>query len=238
MLRQVLADQSIDIALRTSDASTGLAVVMVDDAGENSIVVVPGANAELRDLTTDELTAITDSTVLLMQLEIPVPTVAAAARHAKAAGTMVVLNAAPAATLAADLLGCVDVLVVNEWEARALARSDAGSFADGAQLDLDDVIDRLLRQVPLVVITLGELGAVMRSRDGLHHSEPGRHVTVVDTTGAGDTFTGYLAAALADDDTVPAAMRRATAAAALCVQRQGAVPAVPRRDEVEALLLG
>jgi ribokinase len=77
----------------------------------------------------------------------------------------------------------------------------------------------------------------MRNRDGLHHTEPGRHVAVVDTTGAGDTFTGYLAAALATNETMPAAIRRATAAAALCVQRQGAVPAVPRRDEVEALLL-
>jgi ribokinase len=237
MLRQVLAEENLDVVLRATDASTGLAVVMVDDAGENSIVVVPGANAELRDLTAEELTAVTDSAVLLMQLEIPLATVAAAARRAKAAGTMVVLNAAPATPVVPDLQGFVDVLVVNEGEARALVSSSAGSFADSTEHGLDHVIDSLLSQVPTVVITLGEHGAVMRNRDGFDHTEPGRRVPVVDTTGAGDTFTGYLAAALADNDTMPTAMRRATAAAALCVQRQGAVPAVPRRDEVEALLL-
>jgi ribokinase len=237
MLRRTLADEDIDVALRTCQAATGLAVVMVDDTGENSIVVVPGANAELRDLTADEFSAVTDSAVLLMQLEIPLPTVVAAARRAKEAQTLVVLNAAPAIPLDAELLGFVDVLVVNEGEARVLVGSGSDSLADGGDQNLDPIIDGLLRQVPAVVITLGERGAVMRSRDGAQHTEPGRDVTVVDTTGAGDTFTGYLSAALADDDTMPAAMRRATAAAALCVQRQGAVPAVPRRDEVEALLL-
>jgi ribokinase len=237
MLRRTLADEDIDVAVRTCEADTGLAVVMVDDAGENSIVVVPGANAELHDLTADEFTAVADSAVLLMQLEIPLATVAAAARRAKEAETLVVLNAAPATALDAELLGFVDVLVVNEGEGRALVGSNAGSLAEGADQDLDPVIDELLRQVPAVVITLGERGAVLRSRDGSQHTEAGRQVTVVDTTGAGDTFTGYLAAALATGDTMPTAMRRATAAAALCVQRQGAVPAVPRRDEVEALLL-
>jgi ribokinase len=237
LLRQTLADEDIEVAVRASDADTGLAVVMVDDAGENSIVVVPGANAELRDLTRDELTAIADSTLLLMQLEIPLPTVTAAARHAKEAGTTVVLNAAPATTLDAELLDCVDVLVVNEGEARALVRPVAGPAADSDDIDLGHVVDTLLTLVPMVVITLGARGAVLRGRDGSEHTEPGRRVTVVDTTGAGDTFTGYLAAALANDETMPTAMRRATAAAALCVQRQGAVPAVPRRDEVDALLL-
>jgi len=91
--------------------------------------------------------------------------------------------------------------------------------------------------VPTVVVTLGPAGAVQRGRDGSRHSEPGRRVTVVDTTGAGDTFAGYLAASLAAHSAMPDAMRRATAAAALCVQRPGAVPAVPRHDEVDALLL-
>jgi ribokinase len=236
-LREALAGEDITVAVRTSDAPTGLAVVMVDDTGENSIVVVPGANAELRDLTSEELAIITDSTVLLLQLEIPLPTVAAAARLAKEVGRTVVLNAAPAAVLDDALLSCVDVLVVNEGEARALVAPAGASIATGDDRGLDDVLDALLTKVPAVVVTLGAAGAVLGGRGGSRHSEPGRQVTVVDTTGAGDTFTGYLAAALAEGAAMPVAMRLATAAAALCVQRPGAVPAVPRRDEVEALLL-
>ena len=87
-----------------------------------------------------------------------------------------------------------------------------------------------------MVVTLGPAGAVYRDRSGARHEEPGRPVTAVDTTGAGDTFAGYLAAALADGLPVPAAMTLAGAAASLCVQRRGAVPAVPRRDEVDAVL--
>jgi ribokinase len=236
LLREALADEDIDVAVRTADAPTGLAVVMVDAAGENSIVVVPGANAELCDLTKGELTALTDSTVLLMQLEIPVPTVTAAARAAKDAGLTVVLNAAPAAALDDELLRCVDVLIVNEGEARSLVASDTSLAGDDTS-ELDQVFDALLVRVPTVVVTLGPAGAVQRGRDGSRHSEPGRRVTVVDTTGAGDTFAGYLAASLAAHSAMPDAMRRATAAAALCVQRPGAVPAVPRHDEVDALLL-
>jgi ribokinase len=236
-LRAALTDEDIVVDLRVSGAPTGLAVVMVDGAGENSIVVVPGANAELCELTTEERAAITDATVLLMQLEIPLPTVARAARIAHDAGATVVLNAAPATTLDDELLGCVDVLIVNEGEARALVTPEPGRVAGVEDRELDELIDALLVRVPTVVVTLGARGAVQRGRDGSRHSEPGRQVTVVDTTGAGDTFAGYLAAALAAHGPMPEAMRRASAAAALCVQRPGAVPAVPRRDEVDALLL-
>jgi ribokinase len=236
-LREALTAEDIHAAVRTADAPTGLAVVMVDAAGENSIVVVPGANAELCDLTTEELTAITDSGVLLMQLEIPLPTVTSAARAAKDAGLTVVLNAAPATALDDELLSCVDVLIVNEGEARAIVASDTGSVAGANATERDQLIDALLVKVPIVVVTLGGAGAVQRGRDGSGHHEPGRQVTVVDTTGAGDTFAGYFAATLAAHSTMPVAMRRATAAAALSVQRPGAVPAVPRHDEVDALLL-
>jgi ribokinase len=233
-LREALNLEDIDASLRATDAPTGLAVVMVDGAGENSIVVVPGANAELGDLTTEEIATVIDATVLLMQLEIPLPTVTRAAGIASDAGATVVLNAAPAAVLEDDLLGRVDVLIVNEGEARALAAPAGGPVA--TERELDELITDLLVRVPMVVVTLGSRGAVARDRDGWRHSEPGRPVTVVDTTGAGDTFAGYLAAALAEGSPMPDAMRRATAAAALCVQRRGAVPAVPHREEVDALL--
>lgn len=243
ILRDVLAAEDIVAAVREVDAPTGLAVVMVDAEGENSIVVDPGANARLWGLTAAELAAVTEATVLLVQLEVPLPTVAAAVRAAKAAGVTVVLNAAPAAVLDDDLLGDVDVLIVNEGEARVLAAPAGGSMAglddsDPApdpDSDLDSLVDLLLARVPAVVVTLGGAGAVQRGRDGSRHVEPGRAVPVVDTTGAGDTFAGYFAAALAEGVSMRSALRRATAAGALCVQRRGAVPAVPRRDEVDAL---
>jgi ribokinase len=92
--------------------------------------------------------------------------------------------------------------------------------------------------VPAVLVTLGPRGALYRDRAGARHYEPGRRVTVVDTTAAGDTFAGYLAAALAEGMTVPAALARANAAAALAVGRRGAVAAVPRRADVDALTAG
>ena len=95
---------------------------------------------------------------------------------------------------------------------------------------------RLLVRVPAVVVTLGADGAVYRDRTGARHHAPGWSVEVVDTTGAGDTIAGYLAACLADDVDVATALARANAAAALCVQRSGAVPAVPLRQEVDALI--
>ena len=235
-LREVLSVEGIHATLRESSAPTGVAVVLVDEDGENSIVVAPGANADLIDLTTEELAAVTDATVLLLQLEVPLPTVAAAARAAKQAGTMVVLNAAPAAVLGDDLLDCVDVLVVNEGEARTLVASRAGVVTSQGTGDVDGLLDALLAKVPMVVVTMGAAGAVQAGRGGSRHVEPGRRVAVVDTTGAGDTFVGYLCAALADGSEMPTALRRATAAAALCVQRPGAVPAVPRCVEVDALL--
>jgi len=237
-LREVLGAEGIGATVRESPAPTGLAVVVVDQDGENSIVVAPGANADLVDLTREELAAVTAATVLLMQLEVPIPTVAAAARAAKEAGTRVVLNAAPAAVLGDDLLDCVDVLVVNEGEARMMVGVAAGVHTDAVTRDVDDLLDALLLKVPGVVVTRGAAGAVQAGRDGSRHVEPAHRVTVVDTTAAGDTFAGYLCAALADGAEMPAALRLATVAAALCVQRPGAVPSVPRRAEVEALLVG
>jgi len=227
MLRDVLAGADIEVLARDSAEPTGVAVVMVDESGENSIVVVQGANADLRDLTPDQLAAVTGAAVLLVQLEVPLLTVSEVAQAARGAGVMVVLNAAPAADLDDDLLECVDLLVVNEGEARILARSHR---------DLDDVLDALTIRVATAVVTLGAAGAVARTREGIRHTEPGLAVPVVDTTGAGDTFAGFLAAGLANGAKLDYAMRRATVAAALCVQRPGAVPAVPQGAQVDALL--
>jgi ribokinase len=238
----VLAAEGIEALVRTTPGRSGLAVVMVDASGENVIVVDPGANAELVGLGASELAAVTAAQVLLMQLEVPLPTVTEAARVARAAGTTVVLNAAPQAPLDVRLCDCIDLLLVNEGEARALAADTSSpGWGDGrgsAAETVDRDLDRLLERVPAVLVTLGPRGALYRDRAGARHHEPGRPVTVVDTTAAGDSFAGYLAAALAEGIPVPAALARANAAAALAVGRRGAVAAVPRRADVDAFADG
>jgi ribokinase len=241
-LLRVLAADGIESLVRTTGGRTGLAVVMVDAAGENVIVVDPGANAELLGLGASERAAITAAQVLLMQLEVPLQTVTEAARVAHAAGTTVVLNAAPQAPLDVRLCDSIDLLLVNEGEARALAADTSsgwpGDGRGGTADAVDRDLDRLLERLPAVLVTLGPRGALYRDRAGARHHEPGRAVDVVDTTAAGDSFAGYLAAALAEGLPVPAALARANAAAALCVGRRGAVAAVPRRADVDALAAG
>ena len=241
-LLRVLGDAGIEALVRSAHGRTGLAVVIVNAAGENVIVVDPGANAELVGLGAEERAAITAAHVLLMQLEIPLPTVTEAARLAHAAGTTVVLNAAPQSPLDDLLYDSIDLLLVNEGEARALAADTSlAASPDGRTGTTDTVerdLDRLLDRVPAVLVTLGPRGALFRDRTGARHHEPGRSVTVVDTTAAGDSFAGYLAAAFAEGLPVPVALARANAAAALSVGRRGAVPSVPHRGDVDALGAG
>jgi len=210
----VLEAAGVELHLRRPQAPTGTALIVVDDHAENSIVVDSGANAELVDLTDVELAVVAAADVLLMQLETPVPTVVAAARAARAAGTMVVLNAAPFQPLPVDLLDAVDLLVVNELEAAALG--------DGA------------RSVPSLVVTLGSRGAVVSERGRPDVEVPAPRVEAVDTTGAGDTFCGALVAALCGGSTLADAARFAVLAGALAVQRAGAVSSIPTREEIEA----
>jgi len=209
-LRASLTADGVRLLVRTSDEPTGTALITVSARGENSIVVNPGANATLLGLSEVERAAVADASVVLMQLEIPLDTVTDAARTAR--GT-VILNAAPARPLPHALLTDVDLLVVNEHEATLLG-------------DLLDV-------VPAVVVTLGADGALIRTSDAEPVRVPGIPVDVVDTTGAGDTFCGALAARLDDGVALEPAVRFATAAAALSVRRAGAVPAIPTREEVD-----
>ncbi|MFE3445493.1 ribokinase [Nocardia sp. NPDC059180] len=214
-LRAVLRDSEVGTArLRSVDGPSGIAAIVVDADGENSIIVVGGANAALTELDDDDLAVIASVDILLCQLEIPVPTVAAAARHARANGTIVVLNPSPARELPPELWADVDVAVVNSGEFTAL----------GAALD----------PVPHVVVTLGGDGARYRGPDGQELSVPGTAVEVVDTTGAGDTFTGALAVSW---DRGPAeALRFACAAGALATTRLGASASIPHRAEINAAL--
>jgi len=224
-LRQNLHDSGVEVALlRTVPGPSGVALIAVDDAGENHIVVVPGANAALTDLRPEELAAIRAADVLMAQLEVPLWTVAEAARVAHDAGVTVVLNAAPAQPLPAALLSTVDVLVVNEGEARVIAGA--------SDRPVDEV---LLAWVPRVVLTLGARGAAYADRNGRRQAVPAPSVAAVDTTAAGDAFAGALAVALAERREVADALRWACAAGAACVRTLGAASSLPTRAQIDEL---
>lgn len=217
----------IDTTLvRRADESTGQAFIVVDSRGENSIIVASGANGHVLSLHPADVAAIGAASVVLMQLELPIAVVTETARLARSLGTLVMLNAAPAQPLPDDLLDDVDYLIVNEHEARLVAGLDALGTAAAS----------LAARVPRLVVTLGS--------DGCRLYEAGRElapiealrVTAVDTTGAGDTFCGALAARVAGDDHFAVAALFATAAGALSVQSAGAVPSIPTKDAVLRLL--
>ncbi|MFE7781201.1 ribokinase [Streptomyces nigrescens] len=211
-------------------ARTGTAMIIVDPDGDNSIVVSPGANAAL---TPQDVAAAKDtiaaSAVVSLQLEIPMASVRAAASAAEQAGTRVVLNPSPAPTadLAPELLSVADPLVVNEHEARQLSGLTDGTPAQWAQA----LCDRGARSV---VVTLGGDGALVLDADGAENI-PGVRVKAVDTTGAGDAFTGALATRLARGDALPEAARFAVRVGAAAVTKPGAQPSYPTRAELEVL---
>lgn len=228
-LERTLREADVRLLVRRVPERTGTALITVDDAAENTIVVDSGANATLVALTAEERAAIAGADTLLLQLETPLETVAEAARTARASGTTVALNAAPVRELPAELLAHLDLLIVNEHEAAVLAGGDPA--------DPDALAATLLASVPAVVITLGAAGALLATREGTSRVA-GLTVAAVDTTGAGDTFCGALVAVLGEV-ALPAlveASRFATAAAALSVQRPGAVPSIPDEAEIRALL--
>ena len=232
-LRAVLDEEGVDTrGVATADALTGRALISVADDGENHIVVVPGANAVVSAAHVDRHHATVErARVVLAQLEIPLVAVEAALRRARAAGVTTILNATPPLPLGAELLGLVDVLVVNEHEAAAMAGGSVATSADAADAG------RALRAsgCGVVVITLGSEGAVLVSEADVVH-RPAIRVEVIDTTAAGDAFAGSFAASLAAGAELPEALRWAVAAGALAVTKLGAAPSIPARRDVERLL--
>jgi ribokinase len=212
-----IAKEDMDSAqIRRVDAATGTAIVTLDVNGENSIVIVAGANAELTELTENDRALIRSSAVLVCQLEVPDGVITDAVITAHAAGRKVILNPAPVRAVSPELLALIDVLVVNAHEAEQL------------QVNALDV--------PCVVTTLGPNGAVLARRGHAVLGLPPRRTAVIDTTGAGDTFVGSFAAEIARGSTYEAAARRAVAAASLSVEKAGAVPSIPTRQAVDAAL--
>lgn len=216
---------------RLPGTATGSALIVVDRAGENTIVVSPGANGELLPEHAEPFVA--GAGVLCLCLEIPLPTVLAAARAGRECGTRVVLNLSPAMAVPRELLAATDVLLVNGHEAAELLGLDAEPRDWRARAD-----DLRRAGVGEAVVTLGAAGAVVFAADGRATAVPAPAVTAVDTTGCGDAFTGALAARLAADDGLVPAARVACAVAALAATRTGAQNSYPSAEEAAALLPG
>ena len=229
-LLDTLAAEGVEVAGVGIDteAATGLAVITIDDAAENTIVVSPGANTRLTpehiELQRDRLAA---ARVVLAQLEVPIESVSATARLADG---VFCLNPAPATELPVDVLSRTDVLIPN--------RSELGVLAGVTEpVSSDDVIAaaRKLRTDAAIVVTLGSEGALL-IRDGEADRFPAPIVEAVDPTGAGDAFCGALADALGRDLELDVAVERATAAGSLATTTRGAQSSMPTTEQVERLL--
>ena len=214
LLEMVLHEEGIETSnLTRVSLPTGRALIFVSSEGENSIVVVAGANQAVL------VESMPSATVTLSQLEVPVSAIETAFAQARADGSITVLNPAPATAVPDSLLALCDIITPNEHEVELLGG-----------------VERLRSLgARAVVVTLGAKGAALHTAEGTHHVAP-FEVTPLDTTGAGDTFSGALCARLAAGDDLSTAARFASAAGALCTTKAGAVPSIPHRDAVDALL--
>lgn len=218
--------------LEDDQAPTGVALITVDAAGENQIIVVSGSNMRL---SPEDIRAHRDvfdgAGILLLQLETPIDTIVEAAGLAKSAGARVILNPAPACELPDELLAKVDVLTPNESEAGLLSGIEVSDAATAERAGRA----LLKRGVGCVVLTLGRRGSLLVTSSSTKHFR-GFEVDAVDSTAAGDAFNGALACGLISGDSIEDAIRYANAVAALSVTRMGAQTSMPSRDEVEAFV--
>lgn len=213
--------------------TTGVALIFVNQQGENVIGINTGANAALTpEYFYRYQNIIEEADALLMQLESPLETVQLAAEIAKQNDTKVILNPAPAQKLSDQLLSLVDIITPNETEAEYLTgitvKDDSG--AEKAAQILHD------KGIATVIITLGSRGVWLSEKGQKGEIVPGFKVKVVDTIAAGDTFNGAFVTALLEGKTMLSAVRFAHSAAAIAVTRQGAQPSVPWRNEIDAFL--
>ncbi len=233
LLAEALRQEGIDGRLIEVEAPSGAAFITVDDSGRNAIVVAPGANGQLRPehLTPDAFQGVNS---LVVQLEVPLDTVKAAAERARASGARVILNASP---LQADVWSAglpIDILVVNEHEGAALMAWPELPATPDAEAAL---ATQLAQRVPAAVLTLGARGALVAEGEAVQ-AVAGTAVAVVDTTAAGDAFLGALAVALDEGQPWATALRFANAAGALACTVAGAQPSLPLRSAILGLSAG
>jgi ribokinase len=238
-LMENLKSNHVDVYhVSTNDSATGTAIIIVDAHGQNSIVLSPGANGNVSSVDVDHASLL-NPRLLLLQLEIPIPTVLQAAQYAKANDIRVILNPAPAQPIPHELIALADFIIPNETELGLLtarAVTDVASAEEAAKI--------LLKQgARNVVVTLGGNGALIVTRDRSMHI-PSFKVDVVDTTAAGDAFIGGFASKLINfdlkkelsDDEFQKAVQHACACGAFAVTKFGAQPSLPTREQVEQFL--
>ncbi|MBM4424375.1 MAG: ribokinase [Chloroflexi bacterium] len=212
------------------DLATGLAMIAVNEKGENTIVVSVGANSRLlpQDIHNAEA-AFRSAKAVLLQLEVPLETVTAAVKTAHKHGVAVILNPAPAIPLSAELLSQVDYLTPNETELIALIGNSADADVDAAALELKKSVG-----TQHLIVTLGSKGAMIAGQP--KQIIPAFPVDAVDTTAAGDAFNGGLAVSLAQGKSLADSVRYANAVGAISTTRPGAQPSLPSVLEVERFL--
>jgi len=230
---QYYRDQGLEVSLSllTDHVSSGIAMIWVDKKGENCIVVIPGANQLLSpEYVLAHQQAIDTADIIVLQMEIPYETIKTVCRIASRKGKKIILNVAPAAPLEEEILQSVHMLVVNQTEAELLTGERIDRIGEEAIVDL-----LLATGVRNVVLTLGKKGSLYKNNQELLRI-PAFQVEAVDTTAAGDTYCGALAARLSRGEDMKTSLEFAAAAAALCVTRMGAQPSIPTEAEVVEFL--
>ena len=237
MLLTATENERIDsrFVTKRTDVGTGVATIVIEPDGDNSIIVVPRANMALTTADIDAAAdCIADTDVLLLQLETPVATSEHAAAIAKAHGTTVILNPAPAQPLPDSLLAYVDILTPNQSEAELLSGKKVNNHED-AHRAAEVLRTRMVDATnAAVILTLGEQGALTLTATESEHVSA-LSVEAVDTTGAGDAFCGALATALASGENLRASVEFANAAGAAAVTVVGATPSMPTRAKIDLL---
>ncbi len=217
---------------RDPDAPTGIALIVVEEGGQNSIVVSPGANGRVSPVDVSRAEeAIRSASLILLQLEIHLPSVIKAAQFAKNHGVKVILNPAPAQQLPAELLSLTDILIPNETEAAILSGCDVGTD-DGIRQAASGLLQS---GVKTIIMTRGNRGATLMTENETEHF-PAFPINPIDTTAAGDAFVGSFAVAISEGKSLIEAVRCGNAAGALASTKSGAQPSMPGRDDLDKML--
>lgn len=226
-------EEGLDVSssLIVDDVPSGTAIILVDERGENCIVITPGAN---KMLTSDYIykveEAIIESDMVVLQMEIPYSSVKTVCELAHKNHKRILLNVAPACQLDEELIQMIDILIVNETEAETISGEKIETIGE------ERVVDKLLAMgVSTIVLTLGKKGCLLKNNQVVQHV-PAFMVEALDTTAAGDTFCGALAAELSKGHDWDETLKFATAASAICVTRMGAQPSIPSEKEVREFL--